>query len=486
MNRSLMLVALLVLCALGMACSSEGTQRNREDRAASEERARRVPEQQEAVVRPPKTRVQQEEAIGLGEVANVGSLRIRAFEVRSEDTVYYMAGPGKPAASRDSLSGEYLVIDYVAENASGSPLTTQLEASLDDAQGSSYSHDDSIEPPGGGADGMQLDPGEKKASTLFFDVPSGITPQRLTIGSYGNEARIDLTRSERGEVPPEDYLHVYHIYHDERAYEEAYEMFDPSSTQGVTLEDWLSFYEPLWGERYLSLDAVSRISDGFDQATFEIDRTFYGADGSPLSIPDLNAPVRQEMVKEGEEWKLVMRQDLAEDILSAGDSPTATPTAESTGPQKDQYESQEDLYDCGDFSTQAEAQAVLAADPSDPYGLDGDGDGSACENRPGSEQYDARDQVPNFAPDRDDSRQRSHRPTDPSSGPDSSQPSGGGGTSYPPASEDNCPAYAPIKGNQQSGIYHVPGGAYYDVTDPEECFATEADARAAGYRPSER
>jgi hypothetical protein len=34
---------------------------------------------------------------------------------------------------------------------------------------------------------------------------------------------------------------------------------------------------------------------------------------------------------------------------------------------------------CGDFATQAEAQAVLAADPSDPNGLDGDDDGQACE-----------------------------------------------------------------------------------------------------------
>jgi hypothetical protein len=64
-------------------------------------------------------------------------------------------------------------------------------------------------------------------------------------------------------------------------------------------------------------------------------------------------------------------------------------------------------------------------------------------------------------------------------------PAGGDDTSYPPISEDDCPDYAPIKGNQ-SGIYHVPGGAYYNDTNPEECFATEADAQAEGYRASER
>ncbi len=35
--------------------------------------------------------------------------------------------------------------------------------------------------------------------------------------------------------------------------------------------------------------------------------------------------------------------------------------------------------DCGDFRSQAEAQAALDADPSDPYLLDGDRDGRACE-----------------------------------------------------------------------------------------------------------
>lgn len=38
---------------------------------------------------------------------------------------------------------------------------------------------------------------------------------------------------------------------------------------------------------------------------------------------------------------------------------------------------------CDDFETQPEAQAELDRDPSDPHGLDGDGDGVACESLPG-------------------------------------------------------------------------------------------------------
>lgn len=36
-------------------------------------------------------------------------------------------------------------------------------------------------------------------------------------------------------------------------------------------------------------------------------------------------------------------------------------------------------FDCNNFSTQTQAQATLAADPSDPNNLDADGDGVACE-----------------------------------------------------------------------------------------------------------
>lgn len=46
----------------------------------------------------------------------------------------------------------------------------------------------------------------------------------------------------------------------------------------------------------------------------------------------------------------------------------------------------------------------------------------------------------------------------------------------------DCPDTHPIKGNGNSGIYHVPSGAFYHRTNPEECFSTEADALAAGYR----
>lgn len=48
-------------------------------------------------------------------------------------------------------------------------------------------------------------------------------------------------------------------------------------------------------------------------------------------------------------------------------------------------QAQSNDLDCADFSTQAEAQANLEANPSDPNNLDADDDGEACEDSFGSD-----------------------------------------------------------------------------------------------------
>jgi hypothetical protein len=49
-----------------------------------------------------------------------------------------------------------------------------------------------------------------------------------------------------------------------------------------------------------------------------------------------------------------------------------------------------------------------------------------------------------------------------------------------------CPASHPIKGNANSGIYHVPGGRFYDAIIPDRCYRDEAAAEADGMRASKR
>jgi hypothetical protein len=284
---------------------------------------------------------------------------------------------------------------------------------------------------------VEVKPGERHASTLFL-VPSGTTPESLLVEAAGDRAEIDLTLNERTKIPPEDYLAVYHQYFNQRAYEEAYEMLYPPSTRAITYGDWIEFFEGLWGEQYLRLDGIIPVSVDTERATFEWDRTIYISDGSVFSDP-----VVQEMVRDGEEWKLIMREDLIEDILAAKPSTTATSTATSTTKATsepaalEEPSSSEDL-DCADFSTQAEAQAVLDQDLSDPNRLDEDRDLEACESlssSSGSKPEPEPTATPSAAP--------SATPT-PSPTPTASPEASGRGV--PPISENACPDSHRIKG----------------------------------------
>ena len=332
---------------------------------------------------------------GIGDRVEAGDLRFRIFEVRAKDRIYAMSGPGKKPVTRGNISSEYVAIDYLAKNISGSPLTTGAKATLLDDQGNSYRQDKSIEPPSGGTDGMELGTAQTKASTIFFEVPNGIIPATLQIKASDDEVRFDLLERDMQRVPPEDYLRVYHLYFNERAYEEAYEMFDPASVQNITLGEWMSFYEPLWGKRYVSLDNLTPLSEGSGRAVYQMTRTFYDTDGDIVADPEVNPSVTQEMVEVDAEWKLVMRDDLVSDIIAViGPDETPeqkAPEPEKTAPERTQppstvpetTESSEATardYDCHDFESQEEAQLYLA--PGDPYGLDEDGNGVACEILP--------------------------------------------------------------------------------------------------------
>jgi hypothetical protein len=54
-----------------------------------------------------------------------------------------------------------------------------------------------------------------------------------------------------------------------------------------------------------------------------------------------------------------------------------------------------------------------------------------------------------------------------------------------PAVPNANPTDCYIKGSK-SKIYHLPGGSFYERTNAAQCFATEAEAQAAGYKKSSR
>ncbi len=53
-----------------------------------------------------------------------------------------------------------------------------------------------------------------------------------------------------------------------------------------------------------------------------------------------------------------------------------------------------------------------------------------------------------------------------------------------PLDDGGCPDGYPVKANDNSGIFHVPGGRFYERTRPERCYAEADDAAADGYRPA--
>jgi hypothetical protein len=332
----------------------------------------------------------------IGERVDFGDVSLRVFGVRSEDIVYFAPGPGQGFGEKDSGSGEFLAVDFVAQNDSDSRVTLRPETIIGDDSGASRRPDDSVRVPNLVNGQMVLEAGQKRASTLFFDVPNGTTPERLGLLVSGEGAKVDLLSDRRDRVPPDDYLRVYHQYFAQKAYEEAYEMYDPATTQDITQGDWLTFYEPLWGSRFIGLDSLTRVFVVGDGASFEMDRTFYDRNGDPVADPALNAPVLQDMVRADGAWRLVMGQDLISAIAAevprfappsetertAPDDPEAD-APEATAPEATVLEttaSPAGDYSCADFRTQEEAQTYLT--PGDPYVLDPDGDGLACEELP--------------------------------------------------------------------------------------------------------
>lgn len=128
------------------------------------------------------------------------------------------------------------------------------------------------------------------------------------------------------------------------------------------------------------------------------------------------------------------------------------------------------------------------------YVVKGRTDIAAKQIRKGSKaRYDSRDGYdwhPKQGKYRRIDRSRAdHRCGATSTGGDTGRSSSGGtgssastGGTYRPVSTWNCPSFAPIKGNEGSWIYHPRSSPWYARTTPEQCFATEAAAKAAGFR----
>jgi hypothetical protein len=94
---------------------------------------------------------------------------------------------------------------------------------------------------------------------------------------------------------------------------------------------------------------------------------------------DLNGTVVVTASADGEYLVKATTPESAAPVMGEETSEADVPAAASSLP----YDPQGEDRNCGDFATQAEAQAFFeAAGPSDPHRLDGERNGVACESLP--------------------------------------------------------------------------------------------------------
>lgn len=136
------------------------------------------------------------------------------------------------------------------------------------------------------------------------------------------------------------------------------------------------YYTPdadTWGQ---APDQVAVAGDGVETGTLS-----FAASGGVIGTVGLVYDTSNGGVEGTVRFTNLSIDDQLVSFLAAPE-PDPDPTNDPEEPKPE--EPQADL-DCADFATQAEAQAELDADPSDPHGLDGDGDGIACESLPGDD-----------------------------------------------------------------------------------------------------
>jgi hypothetical protein len=139
MKTSLIMIVVSVISTLALACSSnEGSQQNQEPRQQRLDKATEAAGQQTTAAPATTTQEVGSATVGLGGTVEINNLSFRVFEVRTENTVYSIPGPGEPPVSRVSSSDgsdEHVAIDYVIENDSDSAATLDAQVTLKDTQG---------------------------------------------------------------------------------------------------------------------------------------------------------------------------------------------------------------------------------------------------------------------------------------------------------------------------------------------------------------
>jgi beta-lactamase superfamily II metal-dependent hydrolase len=276
-------------------------------------------------------------------------------------------------ADEDHSGGLIEVIDSLPVSTvydSGYPHTTQTYADLLDAierSGARY-----VETRTGGT--IELDP-EVGMEFLYPDeLNEGTNENSLALrldygefaaqftGDLGFDQETELLASDR--VAPATLLEIGHHGSAESSSLPFLQALSPEvgvvqvgadNSYGHPTQEALSRVREVGAEIYRT-DRQGEITVTTDGISYRVKTERLGTTGPPVPVP------------------------------GAEEAPPPPPAPEPTPEPAPEPEPAVELppgdLDCSDFATQQEAQETLDADPSDPYGLDGEGDGIPCESLP--------------------------------------------------------------------------------------------------------
>ena len=252
--------------------------------------------------------------------------------------------------------------------------------------------------------------------------PTASEPERKVSAPPDEQASAE---SAVAEDSPEAVLALQYRLINEGNYDGAYALFAEQSKALVSPEQY-GIYFGINAPYSITDYSFPSVAAQGDAATVEAALTVNSASGSE------SYQRTQELVREGDRWRIVMRDEQAsafvagaEEVAQYEPEPSPGPSEPEIEPETDlvptpgeaeepsgvvpeteeptfepltesttQYQGTtssggEDLYDCRDFDFQEDAQAVYDADQGDPYGLDGfPGESStgvpgvACEELP--------------------------------------------------------------------------------------------------------
>jgi len=181
---------------------------------------------------------------------------------------------------------------------------------------------------------------------------------------------------------PESTVRSYYAAIGTRDFPAAWALLSPRQRATQEYGTWIDGHR---NTRVVETPSVTTLSQSGDTASVEVTIVATDVDGTGVAIKTFWGTWDLVLMDGG--WRLdAARIALVDEQRSTGARPGVPPISPAT-PSRDfdptRYIGQGDHYNCSDFASQAQAQAVLRAEPNDPNRLDQGGvPGVACEDNP--------------------------------------------------------------------------------------------------------